>query len=111
MVASSFIFPPVVAVLLGVAARVLVTGALHEDGLADFFDGFGGGTERDSVLRIMKDSHIGSYGVLGLVFYFAILVAVWLIVNEAVSIIENLDEIGVPMPAFLGKIFQRVKGR
>lgn len=76
MVASSFIFPPVVAVLLGVAARVLVTGALHEDGLADFFDGFGGGTERDSVLRIMKDSHIGSYGVLGLVFYFAILVAV-----------------------------------
>ena len=43
--------------------------------------------------------------------YFAILVAVWLIVNEAVSIIENLDEIGVPMPAFLGKIFQRVKGR
>ncbi len=43
--------------------------------------------------------------------YFAILVAVWLIVNEAVSIIENLDEIGVPMPAFLGKIFQRVKGK
>ena len=42
--------------------------------------------------------------------YFAILVAIWLIVNEAVSIIENLDEIGVPMPAFLGKIFQRVKG-
>ncbi len=43
--------------------------------------------------------------------YFAILVAVWLIVNEAVSIIENLDEIGVPMPAFLGKVFQRVKDR
>ncbi|MBQ9082252.1 MAG: phage holin family protein [Clostridia bacterium] len=43
--------------------------------------------------------------------YFAILVAVWLIVNEAVSIIENLDEIGVPMPGFLGKVFQRVKGK
>ena len=43
--------------------------------------------------------------------YFAILVAVWLIVNEAVSIIENLDEIGVPMPGVLGKVFQRVKGK
>ena len=43
MFAASFAFPVVVAVILGVAARVLVTGALHEDGLADFFDGFGGG--------------------------------------------------------------------
>lgn len=75
MVGASFILPPVVAVILGVAARVIVTGALHEDGLADFFDGFGGGTDRDAILRIMKDSHIGSYGVIGLVFYFALLVA------------------------------------
>ena len=75
MYGSSFVFPATVAVILGVAARVLVTGALHEDGLADFFDGFGGGTDREAVLRIMKDSHIGSYGVLGLVFYFMLLVA------------------------------------
>ena len=38
--------------------------------LADFFDGFGGGTNRESTLRIMKDSHIGSYGVLGLIIYY-----------------------------------------
>ena len=76
MLGASFFLPPVVAVILGVAARVLVTGALHEDGLADFFDGFGGGRDKESILRIMKDSHIGSYGVLGLVFYFALLVAV-----------------------------------
>ena len=38
--------------------------------LPDFFDGFGGGTNRESTLRIMKDSHIGSYGVLGLIIYY-----------------------------------------
>lgn len=58
-----------VATLLAILARTLLTGALHEDGLADFCDGMGGGTDRDSTLRIMKDSHIGTYGVLGLVFY------------------------------------------
>lgn len=75
MFAASLVFPVVVAVIFGVAARVLVTGALHEDGLADFFDGFGGGTDREAILRIMKDSHIGSYGVLGLILYFMLLVA------------------------------------
>ena len=54
-------------------ARLLVTGALHEDGLADFCDGFGGGTSREKILSIMKDSHIGTYGVLGLLFYFGLL--------------------------------------
>ena len=39
--------------------RLLLTGCLHEDGLGDFFDGFGGGTSREATLRIMKDSHAG----------------------------------------------------
>ncbi|MDD6780569.1 MAG: adenosylcobinamide-GDP ribazoletransferase [Prevotellaceae bacterium] len=64
-----------VAVLLALALRMLLTGALHEDGLADFFDGFGGGRDRKRILEIMKDSHIGTYGVLGLLMYLAILVA------------------------------------
>ena len=51
---------------------LLITGCLHEDGLADFFDGFGGGTSRERILAIMKDSHIGSYGVIGLIFYFGL---------------------------------------
>lgn len=59
-------FPPPVAALLAIASRMLLTGALHEDGLADFCDGFGGGTSRERTLSIMKDSHIGTYGVLGL---------------------------------------------
>ena len=56
--------------LLSILSRLLVTGCLHEDGLADFFDGFGGGTTRERILAIMKDSHIGTYGCVGLIFYF-----------------------------------------
>lgn len=70
---SAHVLPLSVAVLLAVAARVLITGALHEDGLADFFDGFGGGVDKERILAIMKDSHIGTYGVLGLIFYFLML--------------------------------------
>ena len=67
---SSHFVPYAVAVLLAIVVRLLLTGALHEDGLADFFDGFGGGgTDRNRILAIMKDSHIGTYGVLALVLY------------------------------------------
>lgn len=61
------------AVVLALASRVLITGALHEDGFADFCDGFGGGTSRQHTLEIMKDSHIGTYGVLGLVIYYLLM--------------------------------------
>lgn len=67
---TSLILPYSVAVLLAMISRLLITGCLHEDGLADFLDGFGGGHSRDRILTIMKDSHIGSYGVTGLIFYF-----------------------------------------
>ena len=69
--AASLILPAEVALLLAILSRLLVTGCLHEDGLADFFDGFGGGTNRERILTIMKDSHIGSYGVISLIFYFS----------------------------------------
>ncbi len=58
--------PAPVSLLLAMIAGVAATGAFHEDGLADFCDGFGGGADRAAVLRIMKDSRVGSYGVLGL---------------------------------------------
>ncbi len=67
---SSQILPLSVAVILALGSRILLTGALHEDGLADFFDGFGGGYTKERILAIMKDSHIGTYGVLALVLYF-----------------------------------------
>ena len=59
-----------IAIVMALLARVLLMGALHEDGLADFLDGFGGGNDKESTLRIMKDSHIGTYGVIGLILYF-----------------------------------------
>lgn len=64
------VLPYSVAVVVALLSRLLITGALHEDGLADFFDGFGGGATRERTLAIMKDSHIGTYGVLSLIFYF-----------------------------------------
>src|ERR1700690_1808876 len=62
------IWGPVVASLLAVAASIAVTGALHEDGLADTADGLGGGSSVEKRLAIMKDSRIGAYGTLALAF-------------------------------------------
>ncbi len=70
---GSMVLPHVVAVIAAIAVRLLITGALHEDGLADFLDGFGGGGDRNRILAIMKDSHIGTYGVLGLIVYMLLL--------------------------------------
>lgn len=63
------IFSVALSSLLAISAAVLVTGALHEDGLADVCDGIGGGQTRDKALAIMKDSHIGAYGTLGLILF------------------------------------------
>ena len=52
---------------LALAAMLALTGALHEDGLADCADGLGGGRDREQALEIMRDSRTGSYGVLALV--------------------------------------------
>ena len=73
---GSMYLPYIVAVLLAIIVRLLVTGALHEDGLADFLDGFGGGGhDRERILAIMKDSRIGTYGILGLILYELLLAA------------------------------------
>ncbi|MHA7884235.1 adenosylcobinamide-GDP ribazoletransferase [Nitratireductor rhodophyticola] len=62
--------PATIAAVLALAAGTLVTGGLHEDGLADVADGFGGGSTREKKLAIMKDSRIGSYGVAALILSF-----------------------------------------
>ncbi|MBA4409301.1 MAG: adenosylcobinamide-GDP ribazoletransferase [Bacteroidota bacterium] len=62
-----FVFAPELAILLSMVATIFVTGAFHEDGFADFCDGFGGGYTRERILTIMKDSHIGTYGSIGLI--------------------------------------------
>lgn len=58
---------PHLAAILAVCALIAVTGALHEDGLADCADGIGGGRTAERKLAIMRDPHVGTYGVLALV--------------------------------------------
>ena len=68
MLAAELNLHPLACAFLAIIAGALVTGALHEDGLADVVDGFGGGYLREDKLRIMRDSFIGAYGVLALIF-------------------------------------------
>jgi len=65
--AANALWPAVVAVLIALAVEARLTGAFHEDAVADFCDAFGGGLTTEDVRRIMKDSRIGSYGAMGLV--------------------------------------------
>jgi len=66
--------PTSLAVVAGLAATLLATGAFHEDGFADACDGFGGGWDKAQVLAIMKDSRLGSYGAIGVTL---LLLAKW----------------------------------
>lgn len=92
------IFPVTVTVLLALAVRLLLTGALHEDGLADFFDGFGGGTTPARTLAIMKDSHIGTYGVLGLIMYVALLV----------NLLTALPSVWIPLCLITADVYSKI---
>ncbi len=74
--------PPVLAGLWTVAALVMLTGGLHEDGLADTADGFGGGRTSERKLAIMRDSAVGAFGVLALVLSLALRVAPIVIIAE-----------------------------
>jgi adenosylcobinamide-GDP ribazoletransferase len=78
-------FPPVIAVLFCMGTTVLVTGALHEDGLADAMDGLLGGQEPRQRLEIMRDSRLGSYGT----------VALWFSLTAKAFVLTSLLEEGV----------------
>lgn len=66
LLAANALWTPAVAAVFCLAASALATGAMHEDGFADACDGYGGGWDREAVLRIMQDSSNGAFGVLGL---------------------------------------------
>lgn len=74
VLAASLVLPAVIAALLGVAAAVVMTGAFHEDGLADSADSFGGMTT-EKRLDIMKDSRIGTFGAAALILGLGLRVA------------------------------------
>ncbi|WP_321792335.1 adenosylcobinamide-GDP ribazoletransferase [Caballeronia sp. J97] len=66
------VFPAGVAVLLSMAATLVLTGAFHEDGLADCVDAFGGAYTREDALRIMHDSRVGAFGAIAITVALAL---------------------------------------
>ena len=96
--AANLVFPISVAVLLSLAAGLFLTGAFHEDGLADTFDGVGGGLTREKALQIMKDSRLGTYGTLAL--FVALLLKV--------TALMGLGAIIIPIALIAGHGLSRV---
>ena len=97
---------PIVAGLC-VAVQIIVTGAMHEDGLADTVDGFWGGWEPERRLEIMKDSRIGTYGVLALVISVALRwvavagllsIGVWALIVAAIASRAGLPIVMTALP-------------
>lgn len=64
---SHLIFSLEISIILSMYSTIRITGAFHEDGLADVSDGFGGGWSKEKILLIMKDSRLGTFGVLALI--------------------------------------------
>ncbi len=87
--------PVPVAVLLAMMATLLITGAFHEDGLADTFDGMGGGQTRDQVLAIMKDSRLGTYGTIALCMALALKAALLMALPVSEAVIALLSGLGI----------------
>ena len=69
---AEFLFNDAISILLSMAGTIWITGAFHEDGFADVCDGFGGGWTKEKILTIMKDSRVGTYGIVGLGLLLAI---------------------------------------
>jgi len=81
--------PPLACALIALAAMAVVTGALHEDGLADCADGLAGAGPQDSI-RIMRDSHIGTFGVLAVIFSVGLRAAALAAVGEPETALRAL---------------------
>jgi len=81
---TALFLPTSIAILMAMIASVLITGGFHEDGLADTWDGFGGGWSIEQKLTIMKDSRLGTYGALALVL--ALLLKFQLLVELATMV-------------------------
>jgi adenosylcobinamide-GDP ribazoletransferase len=94
---SALLWTPTVAVLIALGIGIFVTGAFHEDGLADVCDGFGGGWEKAQILEIMKDSRVGTYGALSLLFVGLL----------KVHTLATFPIVNVPMILLAGHSFSR----
>jgi adenosylcobinamide-GDP ribazoletransferase len=96
---ATFIFTEEIAIILSMIASVWTTGAFHEDGFADSCDGFGGGWTKEKILTIMKDSRLGTYGVIGL---FSILILKFLAIDAL-----SVSTINIPLLIISGHAISR----
>jgi adenosylcobinamide-GDP ribazoletransferase len=94
---AALLWPQPVAVLLAMLATIYATGAFHEDGLADTVDGLGGGWDKQRILEIMKDSRVGSYGVVSMV----------LALLGKFTVLAALDAALLPYALLAGHAFSR----
>jgi adenosylcobinamide-GDP ribazoletransferase len=93
-------YSPLVAAALGTAFGVLITGAFHEDGLADVADGLGGTQERDRALIIMKDSHVGAFGAISVVLVLLTKVSL-------LALLGSISSVVLCSALFLGHVVSR----
>ncbi|WP_010139341.1 adenosylcobinamide-GDP ribazoletransferase [Oceanicola sp. S124] len=115
LLALGLSLPPAAAALICLGTAVALTGALHEDGLADVADGFWGGSTPERRLEIMKDSHLGSYGVialvLGLLARFAALTALFAVPGGPWAVIAAAVLSRAVMPVLMATLpFARPDG-
>ena len=100
--------PPTAASVLALAATVLLTGAMHEDGLADTADGFGGGRTRERKLEIMRDSRIGTFGAcalgLSLLLRWSAIAALEDSRSVAIALIVAHGAARATLPAFMSLV-------
>lgn len=86
-VVSAAFLPKSIAVLISMASTIYLTGAFHEDGLADSADGLGGGWKREQILTIMQDSRLGTYGAA----------ALFLMLFTKFQLISNINNYFIPL--------------
>lgn len=98
LISSNHIWPRAIAVVIALVIEARLTGAFHEDAVADFCDAFGGGHDAESTQRIMKDSRIGSYGALGL------MLAVGLRAALLIALPQNMVLVALVVSACFGRL-------
>ena len=94
---AALVLPTSVAVLIAMVSSIYLTGAFHEDGLSDMTDGLGGGWEKMRILEIMKDSRVGSYGVI----------AITMALLSKFVLLDNFDSLWVPILLIAAHAFSR----
>jgi adenosylcobinamide-GDP ribazoletransferase len=103
--ATALRLPATIAAALALVATLLLTGSLHEDGLADTADGFGGGWDRTRKLEIMRDSRLGAYGAcaiaMSLLLRWAALAAMASPVRAAAALVAAHVSARAVLPAFM----------